>query len=78
MRLKNDDLKLLREIHSYLYEAGKRELSVPLAGLISRTEQHNNEERLAAKERGERNRKDGYKWKSSHHPKKSKYYKQKE
>ena len=73
MRLKRDDLELLREIHASLYTEGKRELSVPLAGLISRLESSRENERQQNRERAAANRKKGYQWKSSYHPKKSKY-----
>lgn len=73
MRLTNEDLQFLRQVHTYLYETNQRQLSVPLAGLIGRMEMMSDEQRKANKRRAAKNRENGYAWNSSYHPKKSKY-----
>lgn len=73
MRLTNEDLQFLRQVHTHLYETNQRQLSVPLAGLIGRMEMMRDEQRKANKRRAAKNRENGYAWNSSYHPKKSKY-----
>lgn len=73
MRLTNEDLQFLRQVHTHLYETNQRQLSVPLAGLIGRMEMMRDEQRKANKRRATKNRENGYAWNSSYHPKKSKY-----
>lgn len=76
MRLTNEDLQFLRQVHTHLYETNQRQLSVPLAGLIGRMETMRDEQRNANKRRATKNRENGYAWNSSCHPKKSKYKKE--
>lgn len=73
MRVTNEDLLFLREVHAHLYRTNQRQLSVPLAGLIGRMEIARDKERESNKRRAAKNRENGYAWNSSHHPKKSKY-----
>lgn len=75
MRLKTSDLELLKEIHAFLYESNARKLSVPLAGMITRVEEQRTVEQRKNKERALKNRERGYIWRSSYHPKNSKYTK---
>lgn len=76
MRLTNEDLQFLRQVHTYLYEVNQRQLSVPLAGLIGRMEMMRDEQRESNRRRAAKNRERGYAWNSSYHPKKSKYIKE--
>ncbi len=78
MRLTNEDLQFLRQVHTHLYETNQRQLSVPLAGLIGRMEMMRDEQRASNKRRAAKNRENGYTWNSSYHPKKSKYTKEAE
>lgn len=56
MRLTNEDLQFLRQVHTYLYEANQRQLSVPLAGLIGRMEMGRDKQRESNKRRAAKNR----------------------
>lgn len=79
MRLYNKELELLTTIYKYLDAEGERkDLSAALLGVVNRLCEQRETARKDNKERACKNRKNGYVWKSSHHPKKSKYIKEDE
>jgi hypothetical protein len=73
MRVKADDLALLSDIHGCLIQQGYVEKAQKLGILLDRLEAEHERERASNRLRAEKNRKNGYVWKSSHHPKHSKY-----
>lgn len=76
MRIRKSDYELLDSIHTHLLEIGEFDTALLLARLLNRLATQQDAERRANKERASRNRAEGYKWKSSYHPKKSKYQKE--
>ncbi len=77
MRVRIADLNLFVEVYRFLNAEGSRkDLSAALLEVIGRLNMQLEEERLMNRERAAENRKNGYKWKSSYHPKKSKYTKE--
>lgn len=76
MRLHNEELDLLIETCKYLEaEGGRKDLAGALLKIINRLDEQREITRNANKKRASKNREKGYAWKSSHHPKKSKYSK---
>lgn len=73
MRIKARDLVLLNHIHGKLLRHNETELAQQLSTLLGELASKQNKEREANRLRAEANRKAGYAWKSSTHPKKSKY-----
>lgn len=73
MRLKSADLVLLKVIHNKLVYHHENELAKRLQVLLGELELKQDKEREANRRRAEANRKAGYAWKSSNHPKRSKY-----
>ena len=73
MRVKADDLTLLNDIHGCLIRHGQVEKAQKLGILLDRLEAEQERERAGNRLRAEKNRKNGYVLKSSHHPKHSKY-----
>lgn len=73
MRVKADDLTLLNDIHGCLIRHGQVEKAQKLGILLDRLEAEQEREMASNRLRAEKNRKNGYVWKSSHHPKHSKY-----
>ena len=74
MRIKIADLNLLVEIYKFLnVECSRKDLSAALLVVIDRLDEQLETERLMNKKRAATNRQNGYRWKSSYHPKKSKY-----
>lgn len=74
MRLKNADLILLKNIHSYLEKCDRKDLFAALGKLLERMEANRNEVRESNRKRAAANRRAGYKWASSEKPSSSKYY----
>lgn len=73
MRLKSADLVLLTNIYNKLLYLKEIEQAEQLNTLIARLKHNQKIEREKCRCRAAENRKAGYAWKSSHHPKKSKY-----
>lgn len=73
MRIKAADLILLKHIRNKLVQYQEVELAQQLGGLLGELEMKQTKEREANRKRAEANRKAGYAWKSSNHPKRSKY-----
>lgn len=73
MRIKAADLILLKHILGKLVRHGETELAQRLKELLGELEAKQKTEREANRRRAEKNRKAGYAWNSSSHPKKSKY-----
>lgn len=73
MRLKNGDYERLKQVRDSLVRSGEMDLADWLEDLLSEFEKDLARTREANRIRAEKNRKAGYKWDSSHHPRKSKY-----
>lgn len=73
MRIKAADLILLKHIRNKLVQYQEVELAQQLGGLLGELEMKQTKEREANRKRAEANRKAGYAWKSSNHPKRSEY-----
>lgn len=74
--MKKADLNLLVEISSaYAKGEFRQDLSDALEHMILREKEKMEKTRESNRIRADKNRKDGYAWKSSYHPKKSKYHK---
>ena len=78
MRLKNDEYMLLKRIHWELLSGGKEGLAAELQNLLIRFETTREKTREHNRLNAQANREAGYAWKSSNHPKSSKYYSTKE
>lgn len=74
MRIRIEELNLLVEVYKHLNADGTRkDLAAALLKVIDRLNERLETERKGNKNRAEANRKNGYRWESSHHPKRSKY-----
>lgn len=74
MRIRIEELNLLVEVYKHLNTESKRkDLASDLLKVIDHLNEQLETERQGNKARAEANRKNGYRWESSHHPKKSKY-----
>ncbi len=78
MRLKSADLVLLNNVFNMLQSLGETECATELSNLIKRLEYDRQIEREKNRQRATNNRKAGYAWKSSFHPKRSKWYNDKQ
>lgn len=76
MRIKADDLDLMYRICDCLLMHGDKNEAAALKQSVERLEDERRTEREKNRCRAEQNRRAGYAWHSSHHPKKSKYNKE--
>lgn len=74
MYIRTGELELLHNVCDKLTSYNETELTNQLEKLINRLEESRQSMVDDSRMRHEVNRKNGYKWKSSYHPKKSKYY----
>lgn len=77
MRLKSADLVLLTNVCSKLSYLGETEQAEELREMIERLKSSRQVEREKCRRRAAANRRAGYAWKSSAHPKRSKWYENK-
>lgn len=74
MYIKVDELKLLCDVYNKLTAHNEVELANQLELLITKLERDRKSLVEDSRTRAKENRENGYKWKSSYHPQKSKYY----